>query len=539
MRRYFLLLVTAICMLLLPVISIAQDDDTTIANEDTWWNERVFYEIFVRSFYDSDGDGIGDIQGVISQLDYLNDGDPNTTDDLGITGIWLMPMAQSPSYHGYDVTDYYTIEADYGTNEDFLELIDEAHARGIAVIVDLVMNHTSREHPWFIDATTNPESEYVDWYILEDENPNFTSQTGSRVWHPIDDQYFFSVFCSCMPELDYTNEAVTAEMYEVTRFWLEEMNVDGFRLDAIRHLIEDGRILENTGATHRWLQDYHDYVHELKPDVLLVGEIWESSGFVASYVPNEVDIAFEFDLASAILRSASFGTLSSLTNQQEVVLDIYPSGQFATFLTNHDQNRVMSHLRGDVGKAQISAFVMLTNVGVPFIYYGEEIGMFGIKPDELIRTPMQWDDTLGTGGFTIGTPWQALDASYPDINVANQTDNPDSLLSAYRDLIHVRNQSHALQYGDFTFVTSDTRRVYSFLRQSEEETVLVVLNFDDDPKSGYTLSLESGNLGDISTASLLYGEGDIMPPEINANGGFDAYALPEIPPYRGLIIRLD
>lgn len=539
MRRYSLLVVLCMCVCVLPIISIAQDSDSTMTDERAWWNERVFYEIFVRSFYDSDGDGIGDIQGVISQLDYLNDGDPNTMEDLGITGIWLMPMAQSPSYHGYDVTDYYTIEADYGTNEDFLQLIDEAHARGIVVIIDLVLNHTSREHPWFIDATINPESEYADWYILEDENPNYSGPTGQTVWHRVGDQYFYSIFCSCMPELDYTNDAVTAEIYEVTRFWLEEMNVDGFRLDAIRHLIEDGRIQENTASTHAWLQDYHDYVHELKPDALLVGEIWESSGFIAPYVPDEVDIAFEFDLAAATIRSASFGSLSSLTNQQEVVLDLYPAGQVATFLTNHDQDRIMSRLRGDVGKAQISAFTLLTNIGVPFIYYGEEIGMFGVKPDELIRTPMQWDDTIDTGGFTMGTPWQALDASYPDVNVASQIDASDSLLSAYRDLIHVRNQSDALQYGDFTFVASDARRIYSFLRQSEEETVLVVLNFDDDPEGDYTLSLETGNLSGITTATLLYGEGDVIAPQINAQDGFDAYTLPEIPPHSGLIIRLD
>ncbi|MBN1965655.1 MAG: alpha-amylase, partial [Anaerolineae bacterium] len=176
-----------------------------VAEALPWWNDRVFYEVFVRSFYDSDGDGIGDLRGLIERLDYLNDGDPATTDDLGITGIWLMPIAQSPSYHGYDVTDYYTIEEDYGTNADFLELMGAAHARGIVVIVDLVMNHTSSEHPWFV-ASAAGDPAYTDWYLWRDDNPGYVSPWGSPTWHLADNgRYYFGLFWSGMPDLNYMN----------------------------------------------------------------------------------------------------------------------------------------------------------------------------------------------------------------------------------------------------------------------------------------------------------------------------------------------
>lgn len=226
------LLIFLLFLLLLPV--------TQAQTDLPWWNNRVFYEVFVRSFYDSDGDGIGDLQGVIQKLDYLQ--------ELGVTGLWLMPVAQSPSYHGYDVMDYYAIEQDYGTNEDFLALMEAAHERDMVVIVDLVMNHTSNQHPWFI-ASAEGDPDYADFYIWEEQPGRYTSPWGSNVWHPRDGRYYYGLFWEGMPDLNYENPAVTAEMQKVIDFWLEEMGVDGFRLDAIRHLIEDGSVQENTPET--------------------------------------------------------------------------------------------------------------------------------------------------------------------------------------------------------------------------------------------------------------------------------------------------
>lgn len=507
--------------------------------EKPWWNDRVFYEIFVRSFYDSDGDGTGDLRGVIEKLDYLNDGDPTTTSDLGVTGLWLMPVAQSPSYHGYDVMDYHTIEEDYGTNEDFRALIEAAHARGIAVIVDLVLNHTSAQHPWFIASATGPESEYADYYVWSDTNPGFNGPNNQRVWHPFGSRFYYGLFWDQMPDLNYANPAVSQEMYDVTRFWLEEMGVDGFRLDAVKHLIEQGDQQEHTSATLAWLGNYRAFVKTVNPDALLVGEVWSGSRSVAEYVPDKVDLAFEFDLAATMIDGVRRRSRSALESIQSQVLELYPPGQYAAFLTNHDQNRVMSEFREDVGAAKVAATLLLTNPGVPFVYYGEEIGMTGQKPDERIRTPMQWSAEERTAGFTAAShPWQPLDESYETANVAAQTDDPDSLLSHYRRLIHLRNNHVALRYGDMLLVESSKRPVYAFIRQTPDEMLLVLVNMNHREIDDYTLTLAEGGLTGVESAELLFGEGDAAAPIINAAGGFDEYApLPILPPRSSFIIQ--
>ena len=248
-----------------------------------WWEDRVFYQAFVRSFADSDADGIGDLQGLISRLDYLNDGDPATTDDLGVTALWLMPIAESPSYHGYDVTDYRTVEPDFGTNDDFKALVAAARERGIEVIVDLVINHTSVEHEWF-QASRTPGTAFDDWYIWEDEDPGFASPDGRVVWHRDGDRYYYGFFWEGMPDLDLTTAGVTTEMDEIARFWVDEMGAAGFRLDAARHLIEDGSTLANTPETFDWLRGFKGRLQAEAPEALLLGEVWDSTETASSYV---------------------------------------------------------------------------------------------------------------------------------------------------------------------------------------------------------------------------------------------------------------
>ena len=486
-----------------------------------WWNDRVFYEVFVRSYYDSDGDGIGDLQGLIEKLDYLNDGDPDTDGDLGITGIWLMPVAQSPSYHGYDVIDYRTVEEDYGTNDDFLRLMEAAHERGIVVIVDLVLNHTSNQHPWFQDART-PGSDHDDWYIWAEKPPFLLGPWTQIVWHRAGDRFYYGLFWEGMPDLNYENDAVTGEMYDITRFWLEDMGVDGFRLDAVRHLIEEGQIQENTAATHTWLEGFYGYVHGLVPDALLVGEVWTSSAEVAKYIGDEVDVAFEFDLAQAVLDSLLRANSRELVQTQQWVLDLYPQGQYAAFLTNHDQNRVMNQLRKDTGASKVAATLLLTNPGLPFIYYGEELGMLGSKPDERIRTPMQWDGSE-TAGFTTGTPWERLADGHDVANVADQAGDPASLLNHYRSLIRLRKDHPALRAGELLLLDSDDPAVYGFLRSTTEETILVVVNLSDEGVNDYALTLDAGPLLGTETATILLGEGEVVAMEVNASGGFEGY----------------
>ncbi len=409
-----------------------------------WWNDAVFYEVFVRSFYDSDGDGIGDLAGLTQQLDYLNDGDPTTDDDLGITGIWLMPVMESVSYHGYDVVDYYTIEQDYGTDDDLQTLIAEAHQRGIRVIVDLVFNHTSWEHPWFINSLEGQGAERRDWYIWRDEDPGYVGPWGQKVWYLHQGDYYYAIFWEGMPDLNYRNSDVTEAAYGITRFWLEGMGVDGFRLDAAQYLIEEGEDQASTPATHTWWADFDDLTDEIGHDVLTVGEVWADTSAVTPYITDgELDLAFEFNLASAIISSVSGGDPAWFDYVLAQVEAGYPPRQYATFLTNHDQNRVMSQLRGDTEAARLAATLLLTLPGTPFIYYGEEIGMTGQKPDQRIRTPMQWT-AAENAGFTAGFPWEPVNADYETVNVEAQAADPDSLLNHYRRLIRLRSEQPAL-----------------------------------------------------------------------------------------------
>ncbi len=498
---------------------------------DRWWNDAVFYEVFVRSFQDSDGDGIGDINGLIERLDYLQ--------ELGVTALWLMPIMESPSYHGYDVVDYYTVEQDYGTNEDFQRLIEEAHKRGIRVTVDLVVNHTSTENPWFIAANSG-DPEYRDWYVWADPAPDYLGPWGQRVWYQGQDGAYYAVFWSGMPDLNLSNPEVTAQINDITRYWLEDMGADGFRMDAVRHFIENGAAQENTPDTHAWLQAYHTFYKSVDPEAFTIGETWTDTQNAAQYAVDENDIPFEFNLAEEYVRAAGSPISGNLYDVAELVDASYPPNQFGIFLTNHDQNRVMSVLR-DPAKAKLAAALLLTSPGVPFLYYGEEIGMTGTKPDEDIRLPMQWTSDDPNVGFTTGVPWRAPAADYPDVSVALQEDDPDSLLNTYRTLIRLRNEHEALREGEWTAVTPNSNRLYAFLRHTENETILVLFNLNPNPvlAADYSLELAEGPLSGAVTAVSLFGLEGATAPEVNAAGGFAGYTpLAEIPGQSVAIIQL-
>jgi alpha-amylase len=504
-----------------------------------WWTDRVFYEVFVRSFADSDGDGIGDLRGLTQRLDYLNDGDPATTDDLGVTGLWLMPVAESPSYHGYDVTDYRAIEADYGTADDFKALVAAAHERGIAIVTDFVINHTSREHPWFQDART-PGSEHDDWYVWADEHPGVARSDGSRVWHPDGDRFYYGYFWEGMPDLDLENPDVTTELDSIGEFWLEEMGVDGFRIDAARHLIEDGRKLENTDATFDWLADFRGHMHATRPDALVLGEVWDASSMSSKYVrEGSLDLTFDFALASATITSLRSGNAGSVAAAQREVAERYPPGGLATFLTNHDQDRIMSELDGDGAAVRLAALLLLTGGGTPFIYYGEELGLTGRKPDERIRTPMRWDATQPAAGFSDAAPWEPLGDDPPGTDVATEAADPDSLLSEYRSLLSLRAAHQALASGDWIPVDAAAPSVVAYLRHLAGQSLLVVVNVGDAPIAVPALSLETGPLCGSLSARVIHGAGEAAPLLVGATGGFDAYVpIRRIGPHEGLVIEL-
>ncbi|MCK4408633.1 MAG: hypothetical protein KAW67_01020, partial [Candidatus Eisenbacteria sp.] len=342
-----------------------------------WWNDSVFYEVLVRSFYDSDGDGIGDLQGLTSKLDYLNDGDPGTDDDLGITGIWLMPINDSPSYHGYDAVDYRSINPDYGIMADFETFLAAAHARGIKVIIDYVMNHCSDQHPWFVESAQN-NPDYRDYFRWSPDDPGYSGPWGQDVWHWHPSDWYYGLFWSGMPDLNYETPAVRDSMFDTATYWLDTIGVDGFRLDAVLYILEEGSQLQNTASTLSFWQDYNTHVKAVKPDVLSVGEAWTSTSTVLQYVTQDrLDFCFEFDLSYATLGAVNWGDAGSLSDKADQVYHLYPHLQFGTFLTNHDQDRTFTVVGEDEGKAKVAAGIYLTLPGIPFVYYGEEIGMVG------------------------------------------------------------------------------------------------------------------------------------------------------------------
>ncbi len=459
----------------------------------TWANGAVFYEVFVRSFQDSNGDGKGDLQGLISRLDYLNDGNPATDTDLEVDALWLMPVFASPSYHGYDTTDYENINPDYGTNADFQRLLDEAHKRGIKVIVDLVVNHTGSGHPWFVESSSSPDSPRRDWYVWSATDLGWAQpwNAASPTWHKKNGAWYYGIFWSGMPDLNFRNPAVRAEAKRIAALWLER-GVDGFRLDATRHLIEDGPGdgQNDTTETHHFLKEFSAFVRSVKPDAVLVGENWTDTQHIAPYygstasVPggDELPLNFDFPLAGRIIGGVRAGEASGIAGKLTEMKRAYPPGATdVPFLTNHDMRRVASDLRDDPGRLRSAAAVLLTLPGTPFLYYGEEVGLQNgtTEDDEAKRTPMPWDATPG-GGFTTGTPWHRFAPGRETANVAAQTGAPASLLSHYRKLIRARHASPALARGELSLLSSEGP-LLAFVSTDGVERVLVVHNLGAEP----------------------------------------------------------
>ena len=492
---------------------------------DEWWREAVIYEIFVRSFQDSDGDGIGDFNGITRRLDYLR--------ALGVTALWLMPIHPSPSYHGYDVKDYYAVNPDYGTMDDFKTLLAEARRRGIRVILDLVVNHSSSQHPFF-QAALDPSSPYRDYYVC------WETEAGHG-GHKPEHGFYYGLFGPKMPDLNVTNPDVTAEIKQVVRFWLNEVGVDGFRIDAISHLIEEDAHHANTPATHAWLRDFYSHFKGVKADAYVVGEVWEAgAALIKAYGggQEQMDHIFNFELAKGYVNSALNADKASVIQSLNSALAEASHGHYATFLTNHDQDRVMSVLGGNVERAKVAASLLLTGPGTPYLYYGEEIGMTGRKPDEHIRTPMPWSAKFGAG-FTIGEPWMPLNDDYTTKNVTAQVHDPDSLLHHYRRLIALRRATPALHSGEVIVLETGNPAVYAILRRTGNQTALVLINLGHRTVSEYGLSLSDSKLADgMYRPRAVFGEGQAADLPVGLEGFSDYVPMPELPGYTTCVFLL-
>ncbi|HEX9109808.1 MAG TPA: alpha-amylase family glycosyl hydrolase, partial [Longimicrobiales bacterium] len=451
-----------------------------------WTSGATCYEIFVRSFQDSDGDGIGDLKGLIQRLDYINDGTPRS---LGARCIWLMPVDASPSYHGYDVSDYYRVNPQYGTNEDMKRLVAEAHRRGIRVLVDLVLNHSSDRHPHFQAALNDTTSPFRTWYRLSPTDPG-KDASGQDHWRrsPVRDEFFYAVFGNRMPDLNYENPAVREEAKKIARFWLNDIGVDGFRLDAVEYLVEEGSQISGTPGTHAFLHEWGDAVHKAKPDAFTVGEAtWGSLDRLMPYYPDQLDSYFPFEVSDSLIACVKHGSARGLLDGYLRLQGALPPGRYSPFLRNHDQTRTLTALAGDAAGARLAATLLFTLPGFPFVYYGEEIGMTGDKPDPRLRTPMQWRAGPGAG-FTTGTVWEAMQPDSATVTVEAENADPGSLLGLYRRLIHLRSSDRALASGELVPLSASDDAVVAYLRRAGSRTVLVVANLGNAKLSGVTLT---------------------------------------------------
>jgi alpha-glucosidase len=496
-----------------------------------WWRDGVVYQIYPRSFLDTNGDGIGDLRGVIRQLDYLNDG---TEQSLGVDAIWLSPVYPSPMYDfGYDVSDYTAISPEFGTMEDFQELVREAHLRGIRVILDLVMNHCSTAHPWFAEARASRQSEKRDWFIWHDGKPggrprppnNWLATFGGRAWawEPGTQQFYLHSFLAEQPDVNWRNPALKQAMKDMMRFWLD-LGVDGFRLDVVNWFLKDRALRDNPrkiGGLRPYDRQQHlfdrnqpetlELTREIRalvdsyPDRMTVGEVFvEPPGdpaLPAQYYAHGEGLHMAFNFAFLYCKWGA-EHFSGAVARWEGLLgpELWPNYT----LSNHDQPRAYARYdrrgQGDA-RARVAAAMLLTLRGTPFLYYGEEIGMRGRKiprarlQDPLgkrywpfhpgrdpARTPMQWSAEAGAG-FSAAEPWLPLCEDHRTVNVDLQKNDPASLLSWYRKLVHLRKRTPALRGGAYDRLAATSPGVFGFIRSLGEARILVLLNFEAEQGS--------------------------------------------------------
>ena len=482
-----------------------------------WWKRGVIYQVYPRSFQDWDDDGIGDLEGIISRLDYLA--------WLGVDAMWISPVYPSPmADFGYDITNYCDIDPVFGDLACFVRLLGEVHQRGLKVIMDLVPNHTSDQHPWFMDSRGSINSPKRDWYVWRDGRPsggppnNWMSNFGGSAWtwDEMTEQYYYHAFLKEQPDLNWRNSDVRAAMYSVMRFWLD-LGVDGFRVDVLWHLMKDADFRDNPvnpafvpgqPDINRFLQVHSAdqpeiaqvaaemrRVTEAYPERVLIGEIYLPLARLVAYYGQDlsgVHLPFNFQLLFTAWNAAAVG---ALVEEYERAL---PPGAWPNWvLGNHDQKRVVSRIGPN--QARIGAMLLLTLRGTPTLYYGDELGMSDVLiPANAVRdpwekrepglglgrdpqrTPMQWDASP-YAGFSDATPWLAVASDHAQVNVASQRDDPGSILALYRRLIGLRRASPALTQGDFRTLPAQDN-VFIYERRHGDQRLLMALNFDGAPK---------------------------------------------------------
>lgn len=529
--------------------------------KEAWWKEAVVYQIYPRSFMDSNGDGVGDLRGMISKLDYLK--------ALGVDVIWLSPIYQSPNDdNGYDISDYRSIMQEFGTMEDFDELLAQMHARGLKMMMDLVVNHTSDEHPWFQAAIADPQSPYRDYYFFRDgkeggEAPNnWCSHFGFSAWEkePEFGQYFLHLYTRKQPDLNWDNPAVREEVYDMMQFWVDK-GVDGFRMDVINYISKVPSLPDMPGEGLHLASPYfangphvHEYLQEMNRrvlagrDLITVGEMvsvtTEQARLYTAQDRNELNMVFTFEhmYLDAVnedkwqLRPWSLAELKQVFGKWQ--RDLADGCWNSLYLNNHDQPRMVSRFGDDknyrVQSAKMLGTLLHTLQGTPYIYQGEELGMTNIRLDSIedyrdieihnrykeaveilgqdaqqvmegiyvkgrdnARTPMQWTEGENAG-FTTGTPWLAVNPNHDTINAKAACADENSVFAYYQKLIRMRKQHKVIVYGDYSPVCEEHERIYAYTRSYQGQRLLVLLNF-----FGQDAQMELPQGMEVSNAQLL------------------------------------
>lgn len=438
---------------------------------------RVFYSVFVQSFYDSNNDGIGDLRGLTSKLDYLK--------ELGVQGLWLLPVHPSASYHKYDVSDYYSIHKDYGSLDDYKILVKEAHKRNMVVLLDLVINHTSNRIKWFQEASKVPFNRYHDYYIWSNDTADFIKDPFH--WHALRDSKgkqlpgsrYYGFFWWEMPDLNFENSQVRLEVFRIISFWLKDVGVDGFRIDAAKYIFPENQKEKNI----EWWKEFRQEAQKINKDVIIVGEVWDSAKEIAPYLKNGMTACFNFQLADSIRISLEEEKDHYILQTWWQIRDSYirqnPAFEDAIFLSNHDINRIMTDIGNKTEKAKVAAALLLTLPGNPFIYYGEEIGMLGEKPDEYIREPFLWNmEGVDKGQTHWEKPFSSSSQTVKPLTY--QLEDPNSIYRFYQQLISLRNNSLPLNRGSFQPFIQNNRKVIGYYRGYEREKIIVLVNLSKE-----------------------------------------------------------
>ena len=520
--------------------------------EEKWWQSSVVYQIYPRSFYDSNQDGIGDIPGIIEKLDYLA--------ELGIDVIWLNPVFQSPNVdNGYDISDYEAVNPEYGTMEDLRLLIKKCRERGIKVILDLVVNHTSDQHVWFQEAKKSADNPYHDYYIWRKEPNDLMSNFGGSAWEyvPEVDQYYLHFYSRQQPDLNWKNPRMRQDIYKMMNFWIHE-GIGGFRMDVIDLIgkVPDQNIKENGPHLHEYLQEMARETYGEK-DLLTVGETWgaaaENAKLFCDPRRKELSMIFQFEQINLDkvkgkhrwdLKELDMIELKDVLSKWQSVME--NNGWNSLFWNNHDLPRIVSRWGNDHGKYRVLSAKMLAILlhgmkGTPYIYQGEEIGMTNFYSDDISdypdietqqvykerldqgfskedilrsihkkardngRTPMQWSQAENAG-FTKGVPWMKVNPNYQQVNAADCLEHKDSIFYTYQTLIRLRKESRVLRQGTYRLIDRENPNIFSYERILENQKIMVICNFYQE-ETKYEVSLEGARVLTANYPDMEYRSG--------------------------------